>query len=231
MADIFQQTSANPTDPVIQLRVQRANASRDELDAEALELMEILRDCVLKTSELTGLLAGHPDVIAPYQNEISMLDATAAFLTTMLGPNANGITRRFNEQTLRRTEIRNRYYRAINQMRRIPVELKEGDGSGQGGPGPALEGRAAHLAFNKKVNQEKIDKRLAVNVSGNGPKIGKRGANSFARSFSGVLKFQLDGAGQEGSGPTEEEQDEREVDGSDQGNSRPCQGNRMEEID
>lgn len=209
--------------------------------------MEILRDVVLKTSELTGLLAGHPEVIAPYRNEISMLDATAAFLTTMLGPNANALTRKFNEPTLRRTEIRNRCYRAINQMRRIPVELEEGDGSGQGGTGPALKGRAAHLSSNKKVNQEKVDmrgafgqggigpvqKKRAVNEQGNNRKIDMRGANPFARSFSDVLKFQLDGAGQEGSGSTEQEQeqDEREVDGSDQGGSRSCQGNCMEEID
>lgn len=207
--------------------------------------MEILRDVVLKTSELTGLLAGHPEVIAPYRNEISMLDATAAFLTTMLGPNFNALTRKFNQPTLRRTEIRNRCYRAINQMRRIPVELEEGDGSGQGGPGTALKGRAAHLAVNKKVNQENmnmpgafgqggagpVDKKRAVNKKGNNRKIDVLGANPIAPSFSGVMKFQLDGAGQDGSGSTEEEQDEQEVDGSAQGGSRPCQGNRMEEID
>ena len=76
--------------------------------------------------------------------------------------------------------------------------------------------RTPRTPFNKKVTRQTID---------------MRSANPIVRSFSGVLKFQLDGAGQEGSGSTEEEQDEQEVDGSDQGGSRPCQGNRMEEID
>lgn len=217
MANTLQQTSAKPTDPVIALRVHRAGTSREELDDEALELMEILMDCIYKTSELTGLLAGHPDVIAPYRNEISMLDATSAFLVTMLGPSVNGGVRHSTEQTLRRTEIRNRYYREINRMKRIPGEPNEIGVSGQGGSGPVLKGRAAHLAWNKRVNSPKID---------------KRGANPFVHSVSAVLKFQLDGAGQEGAGSTtEEKQDEREVDGSDQGGSRPCQGSRMEEID
>lgn len=250
MTNTIQQTSAKPTDPVIQLRIQRPNASRDDLEAEALELMEILRDCVLKTSELTGYLAGHPDVIAPYQKDISMLDATAGYLTTILSPSMSTSVRPTEEQALRRTEIRSQHYRAIKQMRRIPAEPKEVDESTQGGHGPALKAWAAYLA--SKADQEKIHMRgasgqggtglvpkklamrLAVNESRNDRKTDMRGANPIVHGTSGVLKFQLDGAGQEGSGSTEEKQDEREVDDSDQGGSRPCQGCQgdcMKEVD
>lgn len=66
-------------DPILSLRVHRPDTNRDALDDEALGLMQILRDCVFKTSELTGFLAGHREVFAGHQYDVSMLDATATF--------------------------------------------------------------------------------------------------------------------------------------------------------
>lgn len=119
------------------LRIQRPNTSRDELEDEAVELFQILRDCIFKTSELTGFLAGHQELIGPFSYDVSMLDATSSFLASMMGPVNYGNVRPTAEQVWRRTEIRNRCYRMINQMRRIPGEQNEVDYTDVGGSGSA----------------------------------------------------------------------------------------------
>ncbi|KAG6362759.1 hypothetical protein INS49_007853 [Diaporthe citri] len=206
-------TSANPTDPVLELRIQRAGASCDELDDEALELMEILRDYIFKTSEVTGILAGHPEIIAPFQYDLSMLDATSSFLASMLGPSTYGSVRPTEDQARRRTEIRNRCYRTIKQMRRIPGEQQEVDYAGQGGY------ESIQVAQGPQARPC--------------PSIETRSVDSLAHSFSRILKFQLDGTDQEDTGTQEEQdqQDQREAGGSEQGGSRSSQSNLFDEVD
>lgn len=79
-----------PLEPVIELRVQRTNASREELDDEAVVLMQILRDCIINSNQLTGFLAGQPEATSPIQAEVSMLDATSSYLISILGQSAYG---------------------------------------------------------------------------------------------------------------------------------------------
>lgn len=165
--------------------------------------MQILRDCVFKTSELTGFLAGCPEVFAPYQYDVSMLDATAAFLTTLLSHCTYGNVRPTTDQARRRTEIRNRHYRVINQFRRIPGEQEEVAGAGVGGSGPVQEEPAARVAVSSGTGNRTVD--------------------PFLRGLSRVLQFQLDGTDQEGSGSTQEEQDQMGVGGSGEGCSGSTQ--------
>lgn len=205
------QTSANPTDPVIELRVQRANASPDELDDEALELMQILRDYILKTSEVTGILAGHPEIIAPFRYDLSMFDATSTFLASMLGPATYGNVLPTEDQARRRTEIRNRCYRMINQMRRIKCEEQQVDYAGQGGTASVQEAQAPPFTLS--------------------PSTGTRSMDPLAHGLSRILKFQLDGTGQEDSSSTQEEQDQLKVDGSGQGGSCPGESNSVDDVD
>lgn len=197
------QTSANPADPIISIRIQRAGASPEELDDEELELTQILRDFIFKTSEVMGILAGHPEIIAPFQYDLSMVDATSAFLASMLGPGTYGSSARplTDDQARRRTEARNRWFRTIHQMRRIPGEQQQVDYSGQDG-----------AASVQGVQTPDIKPRQSIEI---------RRGDTLAHNLSRVLKFQLDGTGQE-------EQDQLEVGGSDQGGSRPSQGNRAD---
>ena len=127
---------------MIEFRIQRAGVSRDELDDEAMELMEILRDCIRNTHELTGFLAGHTEVIGRFQNDVSMLDAVSGFLAHILGPGGYGRVRPTVDQVRRRNEIRNRQFRAINGLRRIPFQTEEIDVAIQGGSGPVQEEHA-----------------------------------------------------------------------------------------
>lgn len=157
--------------------------------------MQILRDCVYNASELTGFLAGHPEVIAGHEHDVSMLDATATYLTTLLSHRTYGTVRPTADQARRRNEIRNAHYRAINQFRRIPSEQEEVAGAGVGMVGGGFDGYV----------QRQEDLSRQVNVRTN-PE--KRRTDPLVRNLSRVLpvKFQLDGA-EEGSGSTEEDKD------------------------
>lgn len=205
------QTSDNPTDPVIELRAQRANASPDELDDEALELTQILRDYIFKASEVTGILAGYPEIIAPFRYDLSMFDATSSFLASMLGPATYGSVLPTEDQARRRTEIRNRCYRMINEMRRITAEQQQVDYAGQGGTASVQEAQAPRFTLS--------------------PSTGTRSMDPLAHGLSRILKFQLDGTGQEDSSSTQEEQDQLKVDGSGQGGSCPGKSNSVDDVD
>lgn len=115
-----------PLEPVIELRVQRTNASREELDDEAVVLMQILRDCIINSNQLTGFLAGQPEATSPIQAEVSMLDATSSYLISILGQSAYGRARPTIEQVRRRVDIYDRHAQVINRMRRLP-ERSDGD--------------------------------------------------------------------------------------------------------
>lgn len=155
--------------------------------------MQILRDCVYNASELTGFLAGHPEVIAGHEHDVSMLDATATYLTTLLSHRTYGTVRPTADQARRRNEIRNAHYRAINQFRRIPSEQEEVAGAGVSVGG----------GFDGSVRQEDLSRRVNVR-----PNQYKQRIDPLVRNLSRVLpvKFQLDGA-EEGSGSTEEDKD------------------------
>lgn len=118
--------TVQPLEPVIELRVQRANASREELDDEAVVLMQILRDCIINSNQLTGFLAGQPEATSPIQAEVSMLDATSSYLISILGQSAYGRARPTIEQVRRRVDIYDRHAQVINRMRRLP-ERSDGD--------------------------------------------------------------------------------------------------------
>lgn len=161
---------------------------------------------------MTGILAGHPEIIAPFQYDLSMLDATSAFLASMLGPGTYGSARPLTEdQALRRTEARNRCYRTIHQMRRIPGEQQQVDYSDQDGTASVQETQTPDFKPCQSIEIRRGD--------------------TLAHNLSRVLKFQLDGTGQEDSGSTQEEQDQLEVGGSDQGGSRPGQSDSVDEVD
>lgn len=180
--------------------------------------MQILRDCIFKTTEVTGILAGHPEIIAGFQYDVSMLDATSAFLASMLGPSTYGSVRPTVDQARRRTEIRNRCYRMINQMRRIPGEQQEVDYAGQGASNPLRELRElreAQAMFSRPIPSIETSSEV----------------DHMFHSFSRMLKFQLDGTDQEGPGSTQEKQDQLEVDGSDQGGSCFKESNLEDEVD
>ncbi|KAK7704071.1 hypothetical protein SLS64_008629 [Diaporthe eres] len=200
---------ANPADPIISIRIQRPGATPDELDDEALELTQILRDFIFKTSEVMGILAGHPEIIAPFQYDLSMVDATSAFLASMMGPGTCGSSARplTEDQALRQMEIRNRCYRTIHQMRRIPGEQQQVDYSGQDSSASVQE-----------VQTPDFKPRQSIEI---------RRGDTLAHNLSRVLKFQLDGTGQEDSGSTQQDQDQDQLEaiGSDQGGSCPSQGN------
>lgn len=119
--------TVTPLEPVIELRVQRANTSREELDDEAVVLMQILRDCIFSSNQLTGFLAGQPDATRTIQAEVSMLDATSSYLISILGQSAYGRARPTIEQVRRRVEIYDNHSQVIKRMRRLP-ERSDGDG-------------------------------------------------------------------------------------------------------
>lgn len=123
----------SPLEPVIELRVQRANASREELDDEAVVLMQILRDCIFNSNQLTGFLASQPEATHPIQAEVSMLDATSSYLISILGQSAYGRARPTMEQVRRRVEIYDRHSQVINRMRRLPERNDEHNRSSQEG--------------------------------------------------------------------------------------------------
>ena len=112
---------------MVELRVHRTNASREELDEEAVVLMQIIRECIFNSNQLTGFLAGQKDATKPFQSEVALLDATSSYLISILGQVTHARALPTMEQVRRRADIDNRYSAAINRLRRLPSREPQTD--------------------------------------------------------------------------------------------------------
>lgn len=110
---------------MVDFSVYRTNTSQEDLDEEAIVLMQTIRETICNTNTLLISLTTKPGVFSPFENEVAMLDATTSYLISILGPSAAAQATPTREQRLRRLEIQQRQDEVVKRLVRLPMRERE----------------------------------------------------------------------------------------------------------